>query len=116
MTRRKAIFTKKPLRARNEYGVSRSRCTKAAIHSLPADRVLWPKNPMVGSFPACCARATSGHAAAPPSTVMNARRLMIDAPRAPADVRQPARNECPANCVGSSRSRSACSFTMSDTL
>ena len=35
---------------------------------------------MVGSFPACCARAASGHetedaAAAPPSIVMNSRRL-----------------------------------------
>jgi hypothetical protein len=35
-----------------------------------------PKNPMVGSLPACCARAASGHvAAAPPSSVMNSRRL-----------------------------------------
>jgi hypothetical protein len=39
---------------------SRSRCTKAATHSLAAERVLWPKNPMVGNLPACCARATSG--------------------------------------------------------
>src|SRR5262249_55666863 len=29
---------------------------------------------MVGSFPTCCARAASGHAAAPPSSVMNWRR------------------------------------------
>ena len=36
-----------------------------------------PKNPMVGSFPACCARAASGHAAAaPPSSVMNSRLPM----------------------------------------
>jgi hypothetical protein len=35
-----------------------------------------PRNPMVGTFPACCARAMSGHAAAaPPSSVMNSRRL-----------------------------------------
>ena len=35
-----------------------------------------PRNPMmVGSF-AACARATNGHAAAPPSSVMNSRRLM----------------------------------------
>jgi hypothetical protein len=26
---------------------------------------------------ACCARAASGHAAAPPSSVMNARRPMV---------------------------------------
>jgi hypothetical protein len=37
---------------------------------------LAPKNPMVGIFAGCCARAASGHAAAaPPSSVMNARRL-----------------------------------------
>ena len=35
-----------------------------------------PKNPMVGNLPGCCARAASGHAAAaPPSSVMNSRRL-----------------------------------------
>ena len=58
---------------------SRSRCTKAATQSLAAERVVGPKNPMVGSFPACCARAASGHAAAaPPSSVMNSRRPMPD--------------------------------------
>ena len=31
---------------------------------------------MVGSFAGCCARAASGHAAAPPSPAMNARRRM----------------------------------------
>ena len=41
---------------------SRSRCTKAAVHGLMAEGVLAPKNPMVGSLPACCARAASGHA------------------------------------------------------
>jgi hypothetical protein len=39
---------------------SRSRCTNAAVHSLAADRVLWPNKPMVGSFVGCCARAASG--------------------------------------------------------
>jgi len=34
-----------------------------------------PSNPMVGSF-LCCARAASGHAAAPPRNVTNSRRLM----------------------------------------
>ena len=29
---------------------------------------------IVGSFPVCCARAASGHAIAPPSSVMNSRR------------------------------------------
>jgi hypothetical protein len=32
-------------------------------------------NPTTGSA-GCCARAANGHAAAPPSSVMNARRLM----------------------------------------
>jgi hypothetical protein len=40
-----------------------------------AKGVLEPKNPIVGSFPACCALAASGHAAAPPTSVMNSRRL-----------------------------------------
>jgi hypothetical protein len=31
---------------------------------------------MVGSF-ACCAHAITGHAAAPPSRVMNARRFIF---------------------------------------
>jgi len=33
------------------------------------------RNPITG-IADCCARAASGHAAAPPSSVMNARRLM----------------------------------------
>ena len=54
---------------------SRSRCTKAAVHGPQAEGVAAPKNPMVGSFAGCCARAASGHAAAaPPSSVMNSRR------------------------------------------
>src|SRR5262245_45483394 len=52
-----------------------SRCRKAATHWPIAEGVLEPKNPMVGSFPGCCARAVSGHAAAPPSSVMNSRRF-----------------------------------------
>jgi hypothetical protein len=39
--------------------------------------VVWPRNPMVGSFPAYCARAAIGHVAAPPSSVMKSRRLII---------------------------------------
>jgi len=55
---------------------SRNRCTKASVHVLWAEAGMTPKNPMVGSLPACCARAASGHvAAAPPSSVMNSRRL-----------------------------------------
>ena len=55
---------------------SRSRPAKAAVHWLQPDGVLVLKNPMVGSFAACCARAVSGHAAAPPSSVMNWRRFI----------------------------------------
>ena len=32
--------------------------------------------PTIYLFPACCARAASGHAAAPPSSVMKSRRFM----------------------------------------
>src|SRR5262249_41764583 len=56
---------------------SRSRCAKAAIRWLAAEYVLPPKNPMVGSFPGCCARADRGQVAAtPPNRVMNSRRLI----------------------------------------
>jgi hypothetical protein len=41
--------------------------------------------------------------------------LKIDAPRLAADVRNPARKECPANCLGSRRSCAACTFTISHT-
>jgi hypothetical protein len=49
---------------------------KAVIRWLSTAGVVGSKYPMVGIFVACCARATSGHAAAPPSIVMNSRRLM----------------------------------------
>ena len=39
-------------------------------------------NPMVGSLPGCCARAASGHAAAPPSSAMKSRRFTASASRA----------------------------------
>src|SRR5258706_14920829 len=53
------------------------RCaTKAAVHGPKAEASA-PKKPMVGSFPACCASAASGHAAvAPPNSVMKSRRLI----------------------------------------
>src|SRR5262249_8498137 len=55
---------------------SRSRCTRAAIHWLSAERVLAPKNPIV--FAGCCARAASGHAAAAqPIAAINSRRLIV---------------------------------------
>ena len=64
--------------------ISCNRCTKAATHSLPAERVLWPKSPMVGSFSPFAARAATGQAAAalPPRRVTNSRRRMPDT-RAP---------------------------------
>jgi hypothetical protein len=48
---------------------------KAATQGLDTEGVTAPRNPMVGSFPGCCARAASGHAAAPLSSVMKARRF-----------------------------------------
>src|SRR5262249_16014402 len=53
---------------------SRSRCTKEPTHWAATVDVVEPINPMVG-FPGCCARAATGHAAAPPSSVMNSRRF-----------------------------------------
>src|SRR5262245_61095653 len=56
---------------------SRIRCTKAAVHWLCAAALPVPSNPMVAAF--ACARAAKGPAAAaPPSSVMNLRRLIID--------------------------------------
>jgi hypothetical protein len=57
----------------------RSCPTKASVHGRqPAASA--PRNPMVGTLPACCARAASGHASVPPSSVMNSRRLMGASP------------------------------------
>jgi hypothetical protein len=56
---------------------SRSRFWKAANHSAQAAGVLVPINPIVGSFPACCARTPSGHAAAVlPRSAMSSRRVI----------------------------------------
>jgi hypothetical protein len=55
---------------------SRDLCKNAATRRLSITGVLCPKNPMVGSFDGCCALAASGHAAAPPSSVMNWRRFI----------------------------------------
>jgi hypothetical protein len=46
-----------------------NRCRKG-VHS---EAVLVPSNPIIGSLPACCAFAASGHAAAPASPPMNSR-------------------------------------------
>src|SRR5262249_19911793 len=51
--------------------------TNAATHWPWIEVVLEPKNPMVGTLPACCARAASGHAAAPPRAASNSRRPMV---------------------------------------
>src|SRR6516165_9529054 len=60
---------------------SRSRCTNAATHWPWIEGVLEPKNPIIGSLAGCCARVARGQAAAPPSSVMNSRRLLIRSPR-----------------------------------
>src|SRR5262249_1710971 len=58
---------------------SRSRCTNAATKGPTAEAVEAPRKPILGKFPACCARAASGHATTePPSRVMHSRRLMPD--------------------------------------
>ena len=49
----------------------RRRCTKAVMRWLSAAAVLAPRKPMVAVLPGCCARAASGHAAAPPKSMMN---------------------------------------------
>jgi len=73
---------------------SRSRCTNAAIQGLQAADVLVPRNPIVGNFAGCCARAKSGHApAAPPTMRINCRRLM----HAPASISIP--SDQPAACA-----------------
>ena len=51
-------------------------CTNAAVHSLCAAAVPEPMNPMI-RFPDCCPYTASGDATiAPPTSVMNSRRLM----------------------------------------
>src|SRR5262249_33783721 len=52
------------------------------------------KKPIRRRFAPCCARTVSGHATAPPSSVMNWRRLLIRSPRR----RRPA--ACPAREAG----------------
>src|SRR5262249_51727602 len=47
----------------------------ALVHGLQAAEVLAPRKPIIGALNGCCACAASGHAAAPPRSVMNSRRL-----------------------------------------
>jgi hypothetical protein len=53
---------------------------KKSVRISPAD-VIDPKNSMVASFAGCCARAATGHAAAPARPAMNSRRVLIRSPR-----------------------------------
>src|SRR5262245_6922261 len=46
--------------------------TRSALPSADAEC----RNPIVGALGCCCARAASGHAAAPPMSDMNSRRLI----------------------------------------
>src|SRR5262245_60524801 len=61
------------------------------------------RNPTTGIVP-CCAPAASGHAAAPPTSVMNSRRLIVaprgqnHAPHRLTAVRVLERDERGANC------------------
>jgi len=40
---------------------------------------------MMANLPACCARAASGHATAPPRSVMNSRRFTAQCPVRPTE-------------------------------
>src|SRR5262245_28393121 len=57
-----------------------SPCRNAATRLCPSgsSAARCMSTPIRRIFCACCARAASGHAAAPPSSAMNARRLMSD--------------------------------------
>jgi len=48
--------------------------------AVPPGEPLW-RNPIIG-IAGCCARAVSGHAPAPPSSVMNSRRFIASVSRA----------------------------------
>src|SRR5262249_44831610 len=50
---------------------------KAAMSGANPAGIPPARTPITG-IAGCCARAASGHAAAPPSSVMNSRRLMSD--------------------------------------
>jgi glutathione S-transferase len=60
--------------ARSAYGRRRNLCAAAKASSDVGCR-----NPTIG-IAACCARAASGHAAAPPTSAMKLRRLMQNLP------------------------------------
>ena len=73
---------------------SSSRCRNAASQTCTSGLSAAPdwSTPMRRIRSACCARAASGHvAAAPPSSVMKARRLFIRSPRRRGRASYPAR-------------------------
>src|SRR6516164_1277936 len=59
-----------------------SRCTKASIEAIANDALFAPRNPIVGNFAACCARAASGHATPKAATPSMKVRRRIAAPEA----------------------------------
>jgi hypothetical protein len=65
----------KSAKARNRagWGTEAAPCMKAAVAAGRPSAVVLPRIPITG-FAGCCAPATSGHAAAPPSPAMNSRR------------------------------------------
>src|SRR5262249_36365805 len=54
---------------------ARSPCRNDSIRGDAGGASPGQRRPILGVLSACCARAVSGHAAAPPSSVMNSRRL-----------------------------------------
>src|SRR5262249_49316705 len=75
----------------------------AVMRSVLSVSAPLPRNPITG-IAACCALAASGHATAPPSSVMNSRRLIVaprgqnHAPHRLTAVRVLERGEGDANC------------------
>src|SRR5262244_1370819 len=75
----------------------------ARKRSVIASGDLGSRSPITG-IAACCARAASGHAAVPPTSVMNSRRLIVaprdqnHAPHRLTAVRVLERDERGANC------------------
>jgi len=69
----------RPFKRENTYKtLSRKPCTRHRLAGNPSLAACHNclTYPMVGIFAACCAPAPIGHAAAPPSSVMNVRRLI----------------------------------------
>ena len=56
---------------------SRNRSTKAVVRGINAE-AFFDRNPMVGSLPACCERAASGHAKAAPLRSVEVRAVSFN--------------------------------------